>query len=177
MEEEWRDIKGFEGKYMVSNLGRVKSLNYNNTGKEGIMKGADNGRGYLFVVLYKDGKDKKCRINRLVAQAFLPNPDNLPEVNHKDENKLNNCVDNLEWCDRSYNVNYGTRNKRSSEKRRNDPNRSKTVVGINNADGSMVIFPSSCEAERQTGIFQTSIIRCCQGKVNSAGGYFWFYLD
>ena len=103
--EEWRDIQGYEGLYMVSNLGRVKSLNYHRTGKERIMKPSDNGHGYLFVVLCKDGKDKNCRINRLVAQAFLPNPDNLPEVNHKDENKYNNCVENLEWCDRSYNVN------------------------------------------------------------------------
>ena len=175
--EIWKDILGYEGKYMVSNWGRVKSLNYHRTGKERIMKPSDNGHGYLFVVLCKDGKDKKCRINRLVAQAFLPNPDNLPEVNHKDENKYNNCVENLEWCDRSYNINYGTRNKRIAEKYINDPNKSKTVVGINEVNGSMVIFPSSCEAERQTGIFQTSIIKCCKGKRNSAGGYFWFYLD
>lgn len=177
MREEWRPVVGYEGLYEISSKGRVKSLNYRRTGKEKILKTFDNSKGYPCVKLFKDGKNKNCRIHRLVAQAFLENPYNLPEVNHIDENKQNSCVENLEWCSRSYNVNYGTRNQRVSEMRINDPRLSKTVVGINNADGSMVIFPSSCEAERQTGIFQTSIIRCCQGKVNSAGDYFWFYLD
>ena len=125
-EEIWKDIKGYEGKYMVSNLGIVKSLERMkwcglNGGcyykvPEKILKGVDDGYGYLQVKLYKDGEENTCRINRLVAQAFLPNPDNLPEVNHKNEDKTDNRVENLEWCSRSYNINYGTRNKKVAEK-------------------------------------------------------------
>ena len=104
MKEIWKPVRNYEGLYEVSNMGRVKSLNYNRTGKERIMKGLDNGHGYLFVQLCKDGKAKNCRINRLVAMAFIPNPDNLPEVNHKDKIRTNNRVDNLEWCTTQYNI-------------------------------------------------------------------------
>ena len=163
MKEIWRDIKGYEGKYMVSNLGRVKSLNYRNTGKEKIMKGLDNGKGYLFVQLCKDGKVKNCRINRLVAQAFLPNPNNLPEVNHKDKIRTNNKVENLEWCTSQYNVEYS---------------QAKAVTGINKVSGLILEFPSAKEASRQMGISQGSITMCCQGKgYKSAGGYTWQYSD
>ena len=162
MREEWRDIKGYEGKYMVSNLGRVKSLNYSNTGKEGILNARDNGKGYLRVILWKDGKDKKYRINRLVAQAFIPNPDNLPEVNHKDEDKTNNRVENLEWCSRQYNVEYS---------------QGKAVIGINKVSGLIVEFPSASEASRQTGINSRNICACLKGRQKSTGGYTWQYSD
>ena len=179
--EEWRDIKGFEGKYMVSNLGRVKSLNYRRTGKEKIMKGADNGHGYLFVELCKDGKTKTCRINRLVAQAFLENPQNLPEVNHKNEDKTDNRVENLEWCSKLYNINYGTGIKRSAEKRAekmiNNPKLSKPVFSVNKESGLIMWWQSAKEAERQTGIPQGNISNCCNGKLKSAGGHIWFYAD
>ena len=171
MREEWRDIKGFEGKYMVSNLGIVKSLNYNNTGKEGIMKPQDNGYGYLFVQLSKDGKVKQPLVHVLVATPFLPNPDNLPEVNHKDENKYNNCVQNLEWCSKLYNINYGTGIKRRAEKR------SKPVFSVNKESGLIMWWQSAREAERCTGISNGNIIKCCQGKAKSAGGHIWFYAD
>ena len=82
MKEEWRDIRGYEGKYQVSNLGRIKSLNYRGTGKEGILSPTPNKKGYLVIGLYKNNKQNKKRVNRLVAQAFIPNPDNLPQVNH-----------------------------------------------------------------------------------------------
>ena len=116
MKEEWRDIKGYEGKYKISNLGRVKSLkdskgNY----REKILKHRNNC-GYLYVDLYKNSRGKTYQVHRLVAEAFIPNPNNLPCVNHKDENPSNNCVENLEWCTTKYNANYGTRNKRVSEK-------------------------------------------------------------
>ena len=162
MREEWRDIKGYEGKYMVSNLGRVKSLNYSNTGKEGILNARDNGKGYLRVILWKDGKDKKYRINRLVAQAFIPNPDNLPEVNHKDEDKTNNRVDNLEWCSRQYNIEYS---------------QGKAVIGINKVSGLIVEFPSAREAERQTGINSRNICACLKGRQKSTGGFYWHYSE
>ena len=104
--EEWRDIKGYEGIYQISNKGRVKSLNYKRTGKEKILSPGKR-RGYFYISLYKKGeKPKNFDIHRLVAQAFLPNPDNLPVVNHKDENKLNNNVENLEWCTFAYNTIY-----------------------------------------------------------------------
>ena len=167
--EIWKDILGYEGKYQVSNWGRVKSLNYRNTGKEGILKGVANGNGYLEVILFKEGKGKHYRINRLVAQAFLPNPDNLPEVNHKDEDKQNNCVENLEYCSKLYNINYGTGSKRSAEKR------SKPLFGINKVSGLILEFPSIAEASRQTGINKGNICNCLKGKANSAGGYVWYY--
>ena len=160
--EEWRDIKGFEGKYMVSNMGRVKSLNYNKTGKEKIMKGVPDGYGYFQLSLCKEGKVKNCRINRLVAQAFIPNPDNLPEVNHKDKIRTNNRVDNLEWCTTQYNIEYS---------------KAKAVIGINKVSGLIVEFPSAREAERCTGINNGNIIQCCKGRRNSAGGYYWQYVD
>ena len=95
MEEIWRDIDGYEGLYQVSNKGRVKSLKY---GKERILRPGWKTGGYLFVILCKNGNQSKQRIHRLVAQAFIPNPNNKPQVNHLDENKKNNCVDNLEWA-------------------------------------------------------------------------------
>ena len=109
--EEWKSIPGYEGLYEVSNLGRVRSVErcdrFNRKIVSKILK-PNYVSGYLRVGMYKNKTFKYYLIHRLVAQAFLPNPDNLPEVNHKDEDKSNNRVDNLEWCDRSYNMNYGT---------------------------------------------------------------------
>lgn len=117
--EIWKDIEGYEGLYQVSNKGRIKSLNYRRTGKEGMLKGKPDKNGYLIVFLYKKGeKPKPFLIHRLVAKGFIPNVNDLPEVNHIDENKENNHVENLEWCDRKYNMNYGTRTKRSVENRK-----------------------------------------------------------
>ena len=160
--EEWRDIKGYEGKYMVSNLGRFKSLNYRRTGKEKILEGYPDKDGYLYVNLCKDGKGKQCMIHRLVAMAFIPNPDNLPEVNHKDENPKNNRVENLEWCSRQYNVDYSL---------------SKAVIGIDKVSGLILEFPSTREAERQTGISKGNICDCLKGRQKSAGGYTWHYVE
>ena len=117
IEEIWRPIEGYEGLYEVSNTGQVRSLNRYVKGKGKsyrLQKGKmlspiKNKDGYLQVNLCCNGKNKMFLVHRLSAQAFLPNPDNLPEINHKDEDKTNNIVDNLEWCDRSYNNNYGTR--------------------------------------------------------------------
>ena len=122
MTEIWKDIVGYEGLYQVSNLGNVKRLKgYKGRGKgyiveEHLIKPSISSNGYQNVVLCKNGKTKTFTMHRLVAIAFLYNSDNLPQVNHKDENKLNNCVDNLEWCDSKYNNNYGTRNKKCSDK-------------------------------------------------------------
>ena len=184
MKEEWRDIKGFEGKYMVSNLGRVKSLNYRRTGKEKIMEGIDNGYGYLFVNLYRGGKSKQCLVHRLVATAFCENPSGYTELNHIDENKQNNRADNLEYCSRSYNLNYGTRNKKVAEKLRGRKQteehikkRSKPVFSVDKESGLIMWWASARDAERQTGINNSNIIQCCKGKIKSAGGHVWFYAD
>lgn len=115
MIEEWRPVEGYEGLYEVSNTGRVRSFDRYVKGKSyrlhkgKVLSPGKNSRGYLSAVLSYNGKHKSITVHRLVAQAFLPNPDNLPEINHKDEDKTNNSVDNLEWCDHKYNNNYGSR--------------------------------------------------------------------
>lgn len=124
--EIWKDIKGYEGFYQVSNMGRVRSLdrivvtknsktlNY----KSELKKPSKDKDGYLIVVLYKDKERKTCRVHRLVAEHFIPNPNNYPQVNHKDETRDNNNVDNLEWCTAKYNNNYGGHNERLSESKK-----------------------------------------------------------
>ena len=178
MREEWRNIEVFEGYYMISNLGRVKSLErmkWNGRGyqkvPEKILKGRDNGHGYLRVNLCKEGKVKQHLVHVLVATAFLPNPDNLPEVNHKDENKQNNCVENLEWCSHSYNNKYNDKAKKVGKKR------SKPVYSVDKESGLIMWWQSAHEAERCTGIPHQNIIKCCKGKLNSAGNHIWFYAD
>ena len=148
--EVWKDIEGYEGLYQVSNKRRVKSLNYKRSGKERILKRLKNKWGYLFVHLQKDGKQKGCKLHRLVAQAFIPNPENYPEVNHRDEDKTNNAVDNLEWCTRKYNCNYGTRNEKVS-KSKNIP-----VMCIETGE----VFSSTKEAQEKTGICASNITAC-----------------
>lgn len=177
MKEEWKDIVGFEGLYQISNMGRVKSLNYRKTGREKIRKACKNSDGYLYLCLYKNNKAKYYTIHILVAQAFIPNPYNLPQINHIDENKENNHVDNLEWITCKENINHGTHNKRSAENRRNDPKRSKPVIAIDKVTGLIVEFPSAREAERVLRIDQSSITKCCKGRLKSTGGFAWYYAD
>lgn len=111
----WKDIEGYEGKYQVSNTGKVRSLNYRHTGKTKVMRQYTDKDGYKNITLRTNGKRKVYFIHRLVAQAFLPNPNNYPIINHKDENKTNNAVWNLEWCTYKYNTNYGNCRKKMSE--------------------------------------------------------------
>lgn len=118
MSESWKAIKGFEGKYEVSDSGKVRTLNYRGEGITKELKvGVNSITGYVRVALIKDDKTIQKLVHRLVAEAFIPNKDNLPCINHKDECKTNNHVYNLEWCTYKYNANYGTRNKRASEKK------------------------------------------------------------
>lgn len=119
MKEEWKDIVGYEGLYMISSSGRVLSKERRirkwdgtRTLKGRIIKPAINLKGYAFVQLHKNGCSEMKTVHRLVADAFIPNPEHLPQINHKDENKENNCIENLEWCSASYNVAYGTRTKK-----------------------------------------------------------------
>lgn len=116
--EVWKPIKDFNG-YEVSNTGQVRSTNYRGKGVTRILKTSpDKMTGYMKVALIKDGKTKPKTVHRLVADAFIENPNNYPCVNHKDEDKTNNHVTNLEWCTHKYNANYGTRNERAGERKR-----------------------------------------------------------
>lgn len=165
--EIWRNIELFE-QYSVSNFGNVRN---NITGK--ILKSRKHTGGYARVILCKDKKHYDRYIHRLVAQAFIPNPNNLPEVNHKDENKLNNFVENLEWCDRIYQVNYGTFKKRMIETQRMSSKQSKPVRCIETG----IIYISLHHAERETGILYTLICHVLNGRQKTAGGYHWEYVD
>lgn len=169
--EEWKDIVGFEGLYKVSNMGRVMSFNrprgIGRRAEGRILKLAHYTNGYLWITLCKDKQHHAFSISRLVAKHFVPNPKGYPEVNHIDEDKENNRADNLEWCDRKYNCNYG---------HRNDPI-SSPVVQLT-LDGKFVReFCSQQEASRITGIQQSDISRCCTGRRKSSKGYTWRYKE
>lgn len=184
MTEEWRDIKGYEDLYQVSNLGRVRSLDryeFFSLGKRFrkgiIIKSSEDKNGYNRVSLTKDGKQKFFFVHRLVAEAFIPNPNNLPFINHKDEVKYNNCVDNLEWCTHEYNMNYGNRLQKCSKSLTNRRDLSKSVLQFT-LDGTFVAeYPSTMEAERMLGVNHSSISACCRGKkyLKTVGGYKWRY--
>lgn len=169
MIEIWRDIEGFEGLYQVSNLGNVKSLNYNHTGKEKLLKQCvmSKKKKYLVVTLYKNQAKKNHYVHILVGKAFIPNPEGLPQINHKDENPQNNNIENLEWCNQEYNNSYGTRAERSAI------SRGKTVRCVETG----VVYPSVSHAARGTNINRTSIMRCASGTQKIAGGYHWEYIQ
>jgi len=178
MEEIWKDIDGYNGLYQISNYGRVKSLIKHNGTDERILKPIKNLNGYLQVNLSKKGKLNIYSIHRLVAQAFIPNDDLLKtEINHKDENKINNNVNNLEWVDHKSNMNYGTRNERSSKSQINNPKRSKQVNQYS-LDGKTLIktFPSIRQIGRETSFAPQNICNCCNGKVKQAYGFIWEYV-
>lgn len=164
--EEWKNIEGYDGLYKVSNLGRVKSLGNEKTRKEKILKTGKTKDGYLQVGLHKEGKRKKCYVHRLVAQAFIENPNNFNEVNHIDENKENNISTNLEWCTGKSNCNHGSRNE-------------KIRVALSKrvkCKETGIIYASTHQAQRKTGVSQGNISSCCNGRYKTAGGYHWQYI-
>lgn len=173
MKEIWKDIKEYEGLYQVSNKGNVKSLNYHRTGEERILKPMVDRGGYLTLMLYKNGKCKNLKVHRLVLMTFNP-IDNMDkfDVNHKDENKQNNNLDNLEWCDRSYNNNYGSRTQKTS----------KPVVQLDPTTNKVInVYCSVREAKRQ-GFNSSNIAQCCKNKFSRKGnniykGYKWQYMS
>lgn len=178
MSEEWKDIEGYEGLYQVSTFGRIRSCNRTietslnvrrYTGR--IIKQQEH-KGYLSVMLSNTGTQTRMPVHRIVAKAFIPNPDNLPEVNHKDENPSNNAVYNLEWCDRLYNANYGTAMERMAQKR-------SVAVEQYDIKGNYInSYRSTREAARALGKNSNgNIANCLNGKVKTAYGYIWKYKE
>ena len=165
--EIWKDIEGYEGLYQVSNFGRIKSL-YNYRGKNNILV-PHIKRGYYQIGLRKNTKRKWFSIHRLVAETFIENPNNLPCVNHIDENKLNNKVENLEWCTIAYNNCYGSRLKKVSK-----TNKLRKEIAQYTIEGELVKeFFSIAEASKQTGFSMTNISNCVNGIFKQANGYIW----
>lgn len=164
MKEIWKDIEGYEGLYQVSNLGRVKRVNTNR-----ILKGNTDSPGYLQVGLCKKGIRHANRIHRLVAHAFIPNPENKLELNHIDEDKTNNRVDNLEWSTRKENINYGTRNEKVSK------TMSIPVIAINIKTGEVREFSSGAECARRLSLNAAGISSVLKGRYKQTGGYTFKY--
>ena len=159
--ETFVKIEGFNN-YEVSNLGKVRNMK---SGK--ILKPRLQNNGYLMLCLYKNNKQKNLLLHRIVATAFIDNPEGKPQVNHIDENKTNNDLSNLEWCTARENAIHGTRIKRFSEKN------FKKVIQLDLNDNVLNVFESIKQAGQETGVFATSISACCNGKVKSAGGFKW----
>ena len=173
-EEVWRDVKGYEGLYQVSNMGRVKSLErkdrFGRVIKERILEPAVTHNGYLRVGLHVDGKRKMLRVHRLVCEAFHENPDNKSEVNHVNEDKTDNRACNLEWSTRTENCNHGSRNERVA-KALSKP------IGQFSLDGKLIkVWQSACEARRQTGFDQGCVGAVGRGKFKQAYGFIWKYI-
>lgn len=175
--EIWKDIKGYEEYYKISNYGRIYS-------KERFVKTCGNGRrivggrivnpvkctnGYLEVQMHIKGKVIIKLLHRAVAEAFLPNPDNLPEVNHKDEDISNNTLQNLEWCTSKYNANYGTRNKRFGQKFK------KPVLQYDLNGNFIKRWDGVIDASKGVGARSECIIRCCKNRQETSAGYKWEY--
>ena len=181
---EWRDVPGYEGLYRVSDSGDVYSCITSKVLKHNVTR-----TGYHTVELFKrDGsKSKRISVHRIVAAAFIPNTNNYPQVNHKDENKDNNAADNLEWCTAKYNMNYGEMAKirhtlidysalwRKELARTNGKAVSKPVDQFTLDNSFIATFDSGKEASRKTGVNHSHILECCMGKVKTAGGYIWKY--
>lgn len=177
MKELWKDVKGYEGYYKVSNMGRVKSLkrinSYGRTVNEKILTNTLNNTGYLRVKISKNNVQKNISVHRLVAQAFIQNPYNLPMINHKDENKLNNMVENLEWCDNKYNSNYGTKPRKIGN------NHKKKIAQYTKENVLIKIWNSATDVKKELNYDDSSIRKCCNNKknYNSAYGYIWRILS
>lgn len=162
LEEFWKDIKGYESLYQVSSWGRVKRVN---TGR--ILKGCKNKDAYFYVDLYKNGSCKKYYIHRLVAQAFIPNPQNKPQVNHVDENNQNNRVENLEWCTSKENNNHGTHNLRVGK------SNSKSIICVETG----VKYHSTKDCAKQLGLNRGNITNVLKGRRKTCGGYTFKYKE
>lgn len=181
MEEEiWKDIKGYEGLYQVSNSGRVRSLpRIRKTGSNGstlyrgkILTPSINKRGYKYISIHtkRNSSSKKLLLHRLIAEAFIPNPYALPIINHKDENKQNNDINNLEWCDYTYNNRYGTAKARAQQTKLDNGTIRK--VCKYNLDGTLIsTYNSITEAAKDNQVLKSSISNCCVNKTIHCKNY------
>lgn len=165
IEEVWKDINNYEGHYKVSNLGRIKSIKRN---KEKIMSIQTTG-SYNHIILRKNNKSKNFSIQKLVAQAFVPNPNNYKEINHKDENTRNNYANNLEWCNHSYNINYGNRTKKVKDKL-------STMINQYDLNGNYVKTWNCMNDAIRFYNNNRHICDVCKGKRYTASGYKWSYF-
>ena len=179
MKEQWRtavyDGIVYEGLYKVSNLGRILNLNYRNTGKSKLMTPSENTDGYFKINLRKNGETKTCYVHRLIAQTFIPNPENKPEINHIDEDKTNNRVDNLEWKWHKDNINHGTHNERSAKTRTNGK-LSKRVLQLS-LDGELIREWESTQECGRNGFDQSAVAACCRGERKTHKGFRFMYAD
>lgn len=183
MTEQWKtavyDDIVYEGLYKVSNLGRILSLNYRNTGKPKLMTPVKRKDGYFQVGLSKNGEYKMCYVHRLVAETFLPNPENKPEVNHIDEDKTNNFVGtpendykdgNLEWKSHRDNLNHGTRNERAAKAL------SKKVLQLS-LTGELIKEWESTQECGRNGFNQGAVAACCRGEQKTHKGFRWMFAE
>lgn len=172
LQEIWVDIKGYEGLYQISNKGRVKAPAKKSgflRRKEKILSGFVKDNDYLCIDLHKDNKCKKFYIHRLVALHFLDNPENYPCINHKDYNKKNNCVENLEWCSYKYNNDYSNCNAKSAILKRIK------IIQFDKKLNFIKFWNSATDAAKTLNISNSSITACCRNRVKSAYGYIWKY--
>ena len=171
MTEIWKDIKGYEGLYQISNFGNVMSLNYNREKRSQVLKTLTDSGGYKYVSLSKRATKTPKLIHRLVAESFIVNPDNRPEVNHIDGDKSNNRVDNLEWCTPSENVQH-------AEKMGLKNNRYKVAIYQYDLNGRFIReWNSISEAANFYGLYGQNISKCCKKKCKTIGGYIWEYKN
>lgn len=165
MQEVWKDIENYENLYQVSNFGNIRNVKSNKLLKQEITKG-----GYLRVTLTKCKQQKHFSVHRLVAYAFIENPNGFPCINHIDENPQNNCVDNLEYCTYSYNINYGSRNFKVQ-------NHSKPVHQMDFAGNILATYISVNFAAKMLNIDASNIYKCCRGEISYAYEYKWKYAN
>lgn len=185
MNEIWIDIKGYENLYQISNLGNVKSLNYRRMKKEQVLIPREDKLGYLYVTLRKNGKNKTHKIHRLVGEHFIPNNDNKPCIDHINTIRTDNRVENLRWCTHKENSNNPlTIIKLSSKARKQMIGRygklnpkSKPIFQYTLDNKFIKKWNSAMDVKRELEISNTSISSCCNGKLNSAGGFIWRYAS
>ena len=166
MEEIWKPIKNFENRYRVSNFGRIYSVKRNTIMKPSMLN------GYWRVTLHDGSKTNGYYVHRIVAEAFIPNPQNKPLVNHIDEDRANNLVSNLEWATFSENVNYGSRNAKVSEAFSKN-GISRPVMCVETG----IVYNSGKHAKRETGIDDGSINHACSDRCQTAGGFHWKFCE
>ncbi len=167
-------VIGYENLYLVSPNGEIFSIK-----SQKLLKPYTDKNGYQIVGLFHNGKQKKCKIHRIVAIAFLPNLNGLSQVNHKDENPANNCVDNLEWCDCNYNINYGNRNKKVSNSIKTNPDKNRRKIACYDLNMNLVKIYPSLRSVEEDGFNHGAVYSNCnnRNRRKSHKGFIWKYAD